>query len=365
MIHVFVGTKAQFIKMAPIMQELDLRGIIFNFIDSGQHAGLTGELIRQFGLREPNVFLRTDRTNINAVLQAVWWATKSLSGVIFRRKKVFQQIFQGEQGVCLIHGDTLTTLLSLFYAKCCGIRVAHVEAGLRSHDLLSPFPEEIIRRIAMRYGDILFAPSEWAAENLRKMGYTARAVNVGGNTVADAIRYARRSTTSKRRPNKPYVVATTHRMENIYSRSRLTKIATLLERIAKERQVIFVIHEPTQRQLLRYGLEEKLLRQKSIEMLPLQSYIEFIDLLAGADFVVTDGGSIQEESYFLNIPCLIMRNRTERREGLGQNAFVTGFDEAKIDQFLEKYSSFRRTEVTDDSYPSRTIVDHLLSLGQP
>ena len=117
MIHVFVGTKAQFIKMAPIMQELDRRCIIYNFIDAGQHAELTGDLIQQFGLRKPDVFLREERTNIDTVVQAMAWATKSLSHIALHRDKIYEGIFRGEHGICLIHGDTLTTLLSLLYAK--------------------------------------------------------------------------------------------------------------------------------------------------------------------------------------------------------------------------------------------------------
>lgn len=96
-------------------------------------------------------------------------------------------------------------------------------------------------------------------------------------------------------------------------------------------------------------------------MLPLQPYLVFVDLLTGADFIVTDGGSIQEESYFLNVPCLILRDQTERLEGLGQNAFLAGFDLKKINEFLRTFSSFRRQNPIEDAYPSRTIVDHLLT----
>ncbi len=360
MIHVFVGTKAQLIKMAPIMQELARRRIAYNFIDAGQHGELTGELAQEFGLREPDVLLRPERNNINTVLKAVAWTTKSLSHIAIKRRQVFQEIFRGEQGICLIHGDTLTTMFSLLYAKRCGIKVAHIEAGLRSYNLLDPFPEEIIRLIAMRYSDVLFASSDWGAENLSKMGYAEKTINAGGNTVADAVRYALHSWHGRRRPKRPYVVATTHRVETIYSRLRMTRIVSLLELIGNERHVLFVVHEPTRRQLTRFGLDKRILQHGSIEMLLLQPYFEFIDLLAGADFIVTDGGSIQEESYFLNVPCLIMRTKTERLEGLGQNALLAEFDQTKIDRFLQTFSGLRCIRTNDDLHPSRTIVDHLL-----
>jgi UDP-N-acetylglucosamine 2-epimerase (non-hydrolysing) len=138
MIHIFVGTKAQFIKMMPIMRELDRRGIVYNFIDSGQHAGLTGGLIQQFGLRKPDVFLRQEYTNINRVAQAIAWTIRHLARLVLRRKSIYREIFKGKNGICLIHGDTLSTVISLLYAKRCRIPVAHVESGLRSFHLFDP-----------------------------------------------------------------------------------------------------------------------------------------------------------------------------------------------------------------------------------
>jgi UDP-N-acetylglucosamine 2-epimerase (non-hydrolysing) len=360
MIHVFAGTKAQFIKMAPIIQELDRRGIVYNFVDAGQHARLTGDLTQQFGLRQPNVFLREKRTNIDTVLRAIGWTVSLLGQLLLGRKQTCRRVFQNKDGICLIHGDTLTTLISLLYAKRCGLKVAHIEAGLRSYHLFDPFPEEIIRLIAMRYSDLLFAPSEWAFENLHKMSYAAKSVNVGGNTVMDIVRYASKRIGGNNRPSEPYVVVTIHRVETIYSRSRLTMIVALLERIAQDRKVLFVIHEPTRQQLSRFDLDIEVLQNPAIEVLPLQSYLAFVDLLAGADFIVTDGGSIQEESYALNVPCLIMRSRTERVEGLGENAYLAKFEWGQIERFFQLWPTLRRKALDGDLHPSRTIVDCIM-----
>lgn len=361
MIHIFAGTKAQFIKMAPIMLELNRKSIVYNLIDAGQHAELTAEITRQFGLREADAFLRSGQTNINTVLEAFAWAGKSLVQIAFRRRYLYQRLFRGESGICLIHGDTLTTLLSLLCAKRCGLKVAHIEAGLRSYGLLNPFPEEIIRLIAMRYSDFLFAPSESAAQNLRKMGYGSKTVNSDGNTIAEAVQIARQSMAGQERPNRRYALVTIHRVENIYSRSRLSKIVTLIEQISREHKVAFVLHEPTRRQLARFNLLGRLLRNEMIQVMPLQPYFEFLRLLSGSDFVVTDGGSIQEETYFLNVPCLLMRTRTERQEGLGENVFLASFDRGRIDQFLRNFSALRRPKVEDRLHPSRIIVEHLLA----
>jgi len=360
MIHIFVGTKAQLIKMAPIMQELDRRVVAYNFIDSGQHAGLMRDLLDEFELRAPDVCLRAQPTSIATLGQALLWATRHLGRASLRRGRVFQEVFSGERGVCLIHGDTLTTLVSLVCAKRCGIKVAHVEAGLRSRHWLDPFPEEIIRSIAMWGSDLLFAPSDWAAENLQKMGYGAKTVAVGGNTVMDAIRFARQSGPACSWGRGQYAVASIHRVETIYSPRRLVLVTRIVERIAREFEMVFVTHEPTGRQLRRLGLADRLSKMDGVRVVPLQPYLSFLNLLAGAEFVVADGGSIQEECYYLGVPCLILRKETERMEGLGENAVLCGFAESEIERFLATYSALRRRPIADMASPSRTIVEHLL-----
>ncbi|MCK4529273.1 UDP-N-acetylglucosamine 2-epimerase [candidate division WOR-3 bacterium] len=361
MIHIFVGTKAQSVKMAPIIQELDQRSIKYNFIDSGQHAVLTDDLIQQFGLRKPDIFLRKERTNINTIPQAISWTAKSAKHLITKREEILKVVFRGKRGICLIHGDTLSTLISLLYAKRCGVKIAHVEAGLRSYRIFNPFPEEIIRLLVMRLSDILFAPSDWSYGNLKKMGYAHKSINVHANTIVDTIRFAKNHIKVLDRPSEPYVIATIHRVETIYSRTRLSMIAALLDRIAQDRKVIFVVHEPTQHQLSRFGLITKLQQNSSIEIMPLQPYLLFLNLLAGADFVVTDGGSIQEETFSLNIPCLIMRSKTERKEGLEENACLAEFNEAQINYFFKRLPMLRRKNADQDLQPSRLIVDRLLS----
>lgn len=366
MIHIFVGTKAQLIKMAPIMQELERRNMAYNFIDAGQHAALTGALIEQFEIKSPDVHLRNSTESITTIFQAMRWTAKSLWQILFRRKEVFERLFKGESGVCLIHGDTLTTLLSLLFARRCGVTVAHVEAGLRSYRLLDPFPEEIIRLISMRLSHQLYTPSAWAAENLEKMGFAEKMVNVGSNTGVDAVRFALQKGDKKNRPTNPYVIFTCHRVETIFSNGRMQMIVELIEKISKNRQLLFAIHEPTQRRLEKYGLMRRLSQNKNVQLLPLQPYIHFINLIAGADFVVTDGGSIQEESYFLGIPCLIMRGTTERQEGIGDNAYLANFNWTEINNFLESLPFETTAVVHEPIFPSAKIVDAIAQWeGEP
>lgn len=360
MIHVFIGTKAQFIKMAPILQELQKRGKSFNLIDAGQHAGLTGELLRQFGIGEPDVVLRRERFNIKTVPQALAWSIRHFFYILFTPRRNFRRMFRNEKGVCLIHGDTLTTLLSLLYAKRCGLFVAHVEAGLRSFHLLDPFPEEIIRRVAMAASDLLFAPSASAFQNLLKMGYGKKAVLIGANTVLDSVRYAAERVKKEALPSRPYALMTIHRMETIFSYSRLKTVVEIIRSAARDRALQFVLHEPTRNQLRRFGLLQELSQIKNVTLLPLLSYLDFVGLMVEADYVITDGGSIQEECYYLNKPCMVLRARTERMEGIGQNAFLVEFDKDHIEKFLRTFPTLTRQNLEDFNQPSSLIVDHIL-----
>ena len=360
MIHIFIGTKAQFIKMAPIMINLNDRDIPYTFIDSGQHAKLVNDLIPQFGLKAPDVFLRRNHNNITTVYQGLRWIVHAIARATLTPKYTFRKIFGNKKGICLIHGDTLSTLIALFYAKRCGLKVAHIEAGLRSYNIFDPFPEELVRLIAMHCSDLLFAPSNWAFENLCKMGLKAKTMNISANTGLEAVQYAAKKSRGIIRKHSPYIVVTIHRMETIFSRSRMVMIVDLVKQIQQKHKVLFVLHEPTRQQLQKFNLLSTLTQQPGIEIISLLPYIEFVELIDGADFVVTDGGSIQEECYYLNKPCLIMRSKTERVEGLGENSMLSGFDANLIERFLRSYPKLRQRSLTQNLQPSMEIIEHLL-----
>jgi UDP-N-acetylglucosamine 2-epimerase len=140
----------------------------------------------------------------------------------------------------------------------------------------------------------------------------------------------------------------------------MNAVITFLEEIAMQRQVLFVLHEPSRKRLDRLNLLGRLKKNSRIEMMPLQPYLKFLDLLAGADFAVTDGGSIQEECYSLNIPCLIMRAKTERLEGLGENAMLAGFSRERFEDFMKDLPGLKRRGMDDvEVSPSSLLVDHL------
>ena len=360
MVHVFAGTKAQLIKMAPVMVLLRDRGIAFRYVDSGQHAETSRSLRRVFGLREPDVRLGDRAGEIVSIPQAVAWAARNAWRGLAHPAWLREEVFPGG-GICLIHGDTLSTLLGLQMARRAGLKVAHVEAGLRSFRTWDPFPEELIRIHCMRRADVLFAPSDEAADNLRRMNVPGRVVQVRGNTVADALRLVDGVPTGLDLPDEPFALATCHRLETITSKRRLRRVVDLLNRLTERLAVVFVTHRPTRRALRRFGLEEGLNRR--ITTLGMLDYGDFVALQKAARLVVTDGGSIQEECAYLNKPCLIIRGATERPDGLGSNAALWAHDDRVVEALLAKAASETPTGPAELPRPSAEIVDTLVHLG--
>lgn len=360
MIHIFIGTKAQYIKTAPLIRLLDQRNIVYRLIDSGQHASLTRSLRRELGVREPDVCLRRG-DDIASLPQAALWMLKVVLSATFRPGKMARRVFDGQGGICVIHGDTPTTLLSVFLARRAKIPLAHLEAGLRSFNYLNPFPEELIRVVAMKRANLLFAPSDVALANLERMDLRGEQYGTGVNTNLEALKYSR-----SLKPDPPagltdYALFAIHRVETLHSKKRMRVIIDLAHRLAREKQVLFVLHPPTELILKKRGEYHRLEEQGNIILRPLLPHAEFINLMDHADFVVTDGGSIQEECHYLGKPCLLMRKKTERDEGIGENALLSEFNTERIDNFLEHWADHRRERSDDGTAPLDLIVEKIMA----
>lgn len=352
MIHIILGTKAQLIKMAPIMVELRDRDLPYNFIFTGQHRATTQEMLDEFELKGPDAILY-DGKDIVSLPQMAAWMTRILRQSVTGRRR----IFRGDRhGIVLVHGDTLSTLLGALMGKIAGLRVGHVESGLRSFNLFHPFPEEITRRATFRLSNVLYCPGSWAMDNVAKLG--RERIDMGANTLADtlsmALRVPRRT---EHVPEEPFGLASLHRYENIFNRQTFEQIVDQLERIAARQKLLLILHPPTEHQLRRYGMYETLEGHERIELRPRYTYFDFVSLLQSTDFVITDGGSVQEESFYLGIPCLLMRKASERQEGIGENAILSDYDPRVIDEFLDNLSNYRRPPAVDQFSPSRTVVN--------
>ena len=356
-LQVFIGTKAQYIKTAPLLRLMDAKGVPYRLIDSGQHAELARTLRTELGVRAPD-FVLGDGTDVTTIFGALTWSGRIAARLAGSRRKVRSEIFGGDGGICIVHGDTPTTLLSCLLARRAGLQVAHLEAGLRSNSIFHPFPEELIRLAVMRVSNVLFAPTPDAVANLERLRIKGRVVPLSANTSVEAVRYARESAAA---PTGGPVVVTMHRVENVHRRERVLQFVDTVLRIAAERPVRFVVHGPTQHALDRLGLVPKL-EAAGIDMRPLAPHGDFVAWLANAPFVVIDGGSIQEECAYLGVPTLVWRDKTERPHGVGRNVVVSHYDPAVVDAFLADPEAYRGAPELPEHSPSEQILDVLLEM---
>jgi UDP-N-acetylglucosamine 2-epimerase len=354
-IHVFLGTKAQYIKTAPLLRLLDERGVDYRLIDSGQHARLTTTMRAELGVRAPDVVLggHDDVTTITGAMR--WSAT--IAARLWSGRRIRREIFGGTGGVCVVHGDTPSTLLATLLARRAGLSVAHLEAGLRSHSLRHPFPEEAIRLAVMRLSDLLFAPDDTAMANLAAMHVEGRTVALSGNTVVEALHHS----LLLREPSHGPAVVTMHRVENLTSRRRVDRLVATVERLAAAMPVRFVLHTPTEEALVRTGMRRRL-ADAGVQMGGLLPHGQFVRLLAAAPLVITDGGSIQEECALLGVPTMLWRDRTERTDGIGANVVLSHYDLATVSAFLEHPERYRHKPAELDERPSEQILDELQAL---
>jgi UDP-N-acetylglucosamine 2-epimerase (non-hydrolysing) len=181
--------------------------------------------------------------------------------------------------------------------------------------------------------------------------------NTGVETIAEMLNQFPTSASED-----PFVVVSIHRFETLMSQWRLTALVNFILDVASQVPVRFILHEPTESRLKHYGLLSKL-REGGIRLMPSLDYPDFLHQLQIAQFVVADGGSIQEECAFLGTPCLLFRKRTERRDGLGENVCLSGLKPDVLRAFVRGYPQYRRPYKTPEVRPSDAVIDFLVSLG--
>ena len=359
LIQVVFGTKAEAIKLAPVLAELDRRGVAYRLVETGQHGAFLPGLRAELGLRVPDVALGGDRDADTVARAALWGARLGLRLLSGRRLR--NEVFGGLGGVCLVHGDTPSTLLATLMARRAGLRVAHLESGLRSGSWRHPFPEELIRLAVMRLAHVLFAPDAAAVANLESLvaegRVRGRVVATSANTGAEALRGALGAAGGVGTAGSGPVVTTMHRVENLHDDVRFEGFLSLLGRL--EKPAVFVVHPPTDAVLSDRG-GRALVEALGVETSGLVPYGEFVAMLAAAPYVVTDGGSIQEECARLGVPTLLWRDRTERPDGLGENVVLARYDEAVVGAFLADPQAWRRPVALGDEEPSVQVVDVLV-----
>ncbi|WP_440877757.1 UDP-N-acetylglucosamine 2-epimerase [Vibrio natriegens] len=362
MIHILIGTRAQLIKMIPLMREMQDRGIDYNFIFMAQHRITIYEMLQDFDLKAPDFVLCDEGSDIVSTGKMVHWSLKVLWRGFWSKKNIFRG---DKNGIVLIHGDAPPLFLGAVLAKLQGLKVGSVEAGLRSFNMMTPFPEELTRVFTARLGliNVFFCQDDTSLRNAQAYG-KGRCVHTQGNTIIDAIRLAKhlnqQMPSGELNDAEPFVVVTLHRFETISNKEGLNRIVELVNRITREFRVKFILHPPTRAALQKSGHYHQLKQNKQLDLLPRMRFIDFNALISKAAFLVSDGGSNQEETAYLGIPCLLFRDETERQDGLGENVVLSHFDTHIIDAFIANPEEYRRPMREQKCRPIDVIIDDVM-----
>lgn len=374
-----IGTIAEFIKLAPVIIELQSSGAKVVPIATGQNNIRKSDLYPVVFPDGVEYFV-TDRKIKQTPFHFFLWVIECFIKTFFVLKKSFdtevskdsianqnKNCIKRDEVYLLVHGDTVSTFIGAFVGWLIGASVVHIEAGLRSFNLFRPFPEELCRIFVSKFAKVAFCPGQWACENIKNNTKLKHVdvVDTVENTLIDSMRMALSSevgvSVCKNLPEK-YFLFVCHRQENLYDKDFLHKMFLRIAKISDAIQCVAILHEPAEVALRSMGLLEYFENIPNIKIYPRQSYYEFTNILNKASFVVTDGGSNQEECYFLGKACLILRKETERREGLNFNAILSLKDFSIIDDFLA--SPYRWTQFPVDSKvkPSSIVSNYLMGI---
>jgi UDP-N-acetylglucosamine 2-epimerase (non-hydrolysing) len=356
---VVIGTRPEAIKLAPVVSELRKRGMETTIIGTGQHRDLVDPVLDLFGLSlDLDLQIMEPESSLNAVL----------SRAIERLGAALETL---HPEVVVVQGDTTSAMAGALAAFNSHIPVAHVEAGLRSHDLALPFPEEMHRRVISIVSQWNFAPTEYAAQQLGNEHQLGKIV-VTGNTVVDAVTQIIRARGAKPStipmPPSPYLLATAHRRESWGGPIR--NIALGLRDVLRTRPNLSLVFATHPNPLARRPVEETLTDESRAMVVGALEYDDFLALLQGATMAVTDSGGVQEEGPTLGVPILVTRAVTERPEGLSAGAVqMVGTTRAAIRREVERLlddseararMSAAGREVYGDGQAATRIVDALV-----
>jgi len=357
-----VGARPNFMKMAPLYFELthekDFEPLI---VHTGQHYDyeMSQAFFEDLDLPDPHYFL------------GVGSGTHSRqTGKVMIE---FEKVLLGEKfDLVVVFGDVNSTLACSITAKKLDVPVAHVEAGLRSYDMT--MPEEINRKLTDAISDILFIPSIDARDNLRKENIDSDKIHFVGNIMIDSLikilgkvdePYENNLLQKFKLQSKKYVLVTLHRPSNVDDKYSLEKILNSLNNISLKLPVLFPMHPRTKKNIKRFGIKPAF-NENFIISEPLK-YKEFIVLEKNTGLVLTDSGGIQEETTYFNIPCLTLRNNTERPvtilEGTNQLINVIAVEEKVKSVLTGNWKRGKAPELWDGKTAKR-IVETLKIMGR-
>jgi UDP-N-acetylglucosamine 2-epimerase (non-hydrolysing) len=317
-----VGARPNFMKVAPVLNALQVReNVMQTLIHTGQHydVNMSDVFFQQLGIPAPDVNLAVGSGS----------HAKQTAEIMIRLEPV---VLDRQPGLVLVYGDVNSTVATALVCAKLGVQIGHVEAGLRSFD--RTIPEEINRLVTDQLADLLFTPSEDGDANLRREGIPAEKIFRVGNVMIDSLVRLLPPAQKVKVEGLPerYALVTLHRPANVDDSATLKQVLESLLEVNRDLAVVFPAHPRTRQRIADFGLNTGQLRV--LDPLP---YVDFLGLQSRATVVITDSGGIQEESTYLGVPCLTLRENTERPITvlMGTNVLV-GRDREKLRRELSR-----------------------------
>lgn len=358
-LDIIAGARPNFMKIAPIIKELDKvkKHIQYRLIHTGQHYDekMSGNFFQQLGIPLPEINLE-----VGSGTQA-----QQTARIMERYEQV---LLNAPSDYCLVVGDVTSTMACSIVAKKMNVKVIHVEGGIRSHDM--SMPEEINRMVTDAITDIFYTTSKFANENLIKLGHAASKIKFVGNTMIDTLLQNRDRFLKPvfwdlhHLKTKKYFVLTLHRPNNVDEENKLEQLISEIVKGAEPFPIIFPVHPRTKKQLSE--ISQTYLNLILVEPL---GYLEFNYLVENALGVITDSGGVTEETTVMQIPCLTLRDNTERPETVseGTNELI-GSSPLNIAAYMKliidgKWKKGHIPELWDGN-TARRIVEDLVLLSK-
>lgn len=360
--YFFIGTIAELIKIFPLIKKFKENNVEFKIIASGQNDLSCGTILKNIGINKVDIELSKGIKEKSALNLLKWFFVVFLKNI-----PVLKTEFQHKAKditYIIVHGDTVSTVMGSLFAKFFHLKLIHVEAGLRSFNFINPFPEEIDRLITSNLSDISFCPNEWAMNNLKDK--KMEKINTKFNTLIDSLNIAVNSQIDSGLlgilKNAKYFIFVLHRNENLVQKKLIEYLINKISSLASDDlKCLFILHPVTEEVLGKLGIIDRLQNNKNIILSQRLDYFEMMKLLDGCEFILTDGGSNQEECFYLGKPCCVIRKKTERIEGLNENVILYNGNLKLVDDFVDHYISFKRKKIDFELSPTAIIFDYLVN----
>jgi UDP-N-acetylglucosamine 2-epimerase (non-hydrolysing) len=346
----FLGTKAQFIKTIPVINTVDDQMFNIYLYNTCQHEDITKQQIKSISNKFTHIKLLKNQISAKNIYQILSWFIKAIAACLNKKVKLNKT----ESSLCIIHGNTLSTVIGVFWGKLNKIKILHIEGGYRSFNWLKPFPEELIRYWVSKSSDYVICFDGESEENLKAMKIKGEIIRISRNTIFDTI--PQQLEVDK---GNSKLVISVHRNENVYSTKVLGDLVNLIIELRKNyfKNVIWYVHKHTKSNLIKKNFLNKL-TANNILIKPLLEHNLFIKELHMANCVLTDGESVLEECSIIGVPTYALLNSLENESANAKNILVSKYLHKENLSFFKNIENFRENKENKEfSSPSVEISE--------